>query len=249
MTFDEFWTETSLSTLTQRAFADRMADHRTAPTTLDPFVLPTQPVPLPRPTDRLARLFGTRRSEREFTDGPLSRRDLGGVLSALAAPEPGRRAYPSAGGLNAVRAYPILINADHELSGRVTRYDAAAHALQDLTECPQWSDLSRLVGTVGDAPQLAVVLVLDDTAQFAKYGPRAGRFGLIEAGAAAQSLALRVAEQGLAGYLLGGGADRELLGLLGLTSDRVRVAGTYVCGRKARRGRVFTRRSPILEVT
>ncbi|CRK58477.1 nitroreductase [Alloactinosynnema sp. L-07] len=249
MTFDEFWTETSLTTLTQRAFADRLADHRAAPRTLDPFVLPAPPVALHRPRDRLARLFGLRRSEREFGRGPLSNRDLGSVLSALAEPEPGRRSYPSAGGLNAVRAYPILVDADHELTGRVTRYDPAGHSLQDLTECPQWSELSRLIGTVGDVPQLVIVLVLDDQEQFTKYGPRAGRFGLVEAGAAAQSLALRVAERGLAGYLLGGGADRELLGLLGLTSDRVRVATTYVCGRKANRGRVFTRRSPILEVT
>ncbi|HVK20857.1 MAG TPA: nitroreductase family protein [Actinokineospora sp.] len=249
MTFDDFWTETSLTTLTQRAFADRLADHRTAPTALDPFVLPSPPVALRRPKDRLSRLFGARRSEREFGAGPRSTRDLGNVLGALAETESGRRAYPSAGGLNVVRAYPILVDVDHELTGRVTRYDPAGHTLQDLTECPQWSELSRLIGTVGDAPQLVVVLVLDDAAQFAKYGPRAGRFGLVEAGAAAQSLALRVADRGLAGYLLGGGADRELLGLLGLTSDRVRVATTYVCGRKADRGRVFTRRSPILEVT
>jgi hypothetical protein len=232
MSFDEFWTETGLTTLTQRAFAERLCEYRTSPSTLDPFVLPGKPIPLHRPQDRLDRIFDSRRSDREFDQRPLSARDLGAVLSALAETRPGRRSYPSAGGMTAVRAYPIVVDADHDLTGRVTRYDASAHALQDIRECPEWTDLAALVGAPprSSRPQLLVAMTIVDGELFAKYGPRAGRFGLIEAGGAAQSMAIRVAERGLVGHLLGGAADRELLGLLGLTPDQARVAAVFACG-------------------
>ncbi|MGQ0841120.1 nitroreductase family protein [Actinokineospora sp.] len=241
--FERFWTASTLTSLTQRAFADRLGEHRAPPRTADPFVLPGAPHALHRPDDRLQRLFARRRSDRDFAAGPLSARDLGAVLGALAGTRSGGRAYPSAGGLNAVRGYPLLLDVDHALSGRITRYDADRHALQDIAECPKWTDLAPLVGATPDsaAPHLLVVLALADAEQFAKYGERAGRFGLIEAGAAAQTLALRVAERGLAGFLLGGAADRELLGLLGLTTDRVRVAAVLAGGRKPKRRRVFAR--------
>lgn len=232
MSFDEFWTESALSTLTQRAFAERLAEYRDAPSRLDPFVVPSPPIALHRPKNVLTKLFAKRRSEREFGKGPLRARDLGAVLAALAETGLGKRSYPSAGGLNAVRAYPIVLDADHTLSGRVTRYDPRSHALQDIAACPDWTELAALVGAPpGSAPpQLVVVLVLTDVDLFAKYGPRAGRFGLVEAGAAAQSLALAIADRGLAGHLLGGAADRELLALLGLAPNQARVAVTLACG-------------------
>ncbi|SDI89747.1 SagB-type dehydrogenase domain-containing protein [Actinokineospora alba] len=233
MSFDEFWTESGLSTLTQRAFAERLGEYRDAPSPLDPFVLPSPPIALHRPKNALTKLFAKRRSERGFGTGPLRARDLGAVLAALAETAPGRRSYPSAGGLTAVRAYPILLDADHALSGRITRYDPRTHALQDIAPCPEWTGLAALVGAAPDspAPQLVVVLVLADIELFAKYGPRAGRFGLVEAGAAAQSLALAVADRGLGGYLLGGAADRELLAALGLAPEQARLAVTFACGR------------------
>ncbi len=243
--FDRFWTATGLTALTQRAFAERLADHRTGPEPLDPFVLPGAPHPLPRPSDRVQRLFERRRSEREFGPGPLPARDLGAVLAALAATRGGRRAYPSAGGLNAVRGYALLLSVSHPLTGRATRYDPVAHALQDAGPCPEWTDLAPVVGAApgAPAPQLVLVLTLADTGLFDKYGQRAGRFGLVEAGAAAQTVALRVAERGLAAVLLGGAADAELVGVLGLTPDRVRVGAVLACGRKPLRRRAFTRRS------
>ena len=66
-------------------------------------------------------------------------------------------------------------------------------------------------------------LVLKDNESFEKYGERAGRFGLIEVGAAAQSICLRLAQQNLGGYLLGGVADNEMLHSLGLPRE-LRVA-------------------------
>ena len=63
-----------------------------------------------------------------------------------------------------------------------------------------------------------------------KYGATGGRFALIEVGHAAQNVALRVAADGLAGWLAGGVVESELLAMLHLDGTPARVALAYACG-------------------
>lgn len=226
--FHDFWTAGDHSPLHQRRLAERLRDFRPATAAPDPFELPTPPLPLARPNDRLQRLFRARRSTREFGAEPLSRAQLGAVLSAL-ADEDGR-SYPSAGGLHPLRCYAFLRNVSHELNGRTVRYDATRHAVQDAGPSPAWPELGEVLAA-GTEPALVLALVLADGPLLAKYGQRGGRFGLLEAGAATQSICLRMAEQRLAGHLLGGAADANLLALLGLRDHPVRLAAVIACGR------------------
>ncbi|MDX3656078.1 nitroreductase family protein [Streptomyces sp. ID05-26A] len=212
--FDDFWAASRYSTLHQRRLGDRLRDFRPQPALIDPLELPTTPLPLPRPHDRLQKLFQARRSTREFSDEPLTDRQLGAVLGALSD-----NSFPSAGGLDPLRCYVFV-------RGRALRYDIRRHAVQDIGPAP--ADLAEILGTP-DVPPLTIILVLTDKDSFEKYGERAGRFGLIEAGAAAQNVCLRLAEQKLGGYLLGGVADHEMLHCLGLPRD-LRVATAIACG-------------------
>ncbi|GGU37275.1 nitroreductase family protein [Lentzea flava] len=212
--FDDFWTASRFSPLHQLRLGERLRDFRPQPPLIDPLELPTAPRPLPKPHDRLQKLFQARRSTREFTSKPLTDKQLGTVLGAL-----GDNSFPSAGGLNPLRCYAFV-------NGRAVRYDIRRHALQDIGEAP--ANLASILGTP-DVPPLTIVLVLADAESFEKYGERAGRFGLIEVGAAAQSICLRLAEQKLGGYLLGGVADNEMLHSLGLPRD-LRVATAIACG-------------------
>ena len=212
--FDDFWAASRFSPLHQQRLGERLRDFRPAPPLIDPLELPSTPVGLPRPSDRLQKLFQARRSTREFSDRPLTDKQLGAVLGAL-----GDNSFPSAGGLNPLRCYAFV-------GGRAVRYDILRHALQDIGPAP--ADLASILGTPS-VPPLAIVLVLKDNESFEKYGERAGRFGLIEAGAAAQSICLRLAEQKLGGYLLGGVADNEMLHSLGLPRE-LRVATAIACG-------------------
>ena len=212
--FDDFWAASRFSPLHQRRLGERLRDFRPQPPLLDPLELPSAPVPLPRPHDRLQKLFQARKSTREFADKPLTDKQLGAVLGALSD-----HSFPSAGGLNPLRCYAFV-------HGRAVRYDIGRHALQDIGPAP--ADLASILGTP-DVPPLAIVLVLQDKESFEKYGERAGRFGLIEVGAAAQSICLRLAEQKLGGYLLGGVADNEMLHSLGLPRE-LRVATAIACG-------------------
>jgi nitroreductase len=214
--FDDFWAASRFSPLHQRRLGERLRDFRPQPPLIDPLEPPSAPVPLPRPNDRLQKLFRARRSTREFAGKPLSDKQLGSVLGALSD-----HSVPSAGGLDPLRCYAFV-------HGRAVRYDIRRHALQDVGPAPD--DLAEILGTPS-APPLTIVLVLADRDSFEKYGERAGRFGLIEAGAAAQTICLRLAEQKLGGYLLGGVADNEMLHALGLPRE-LRVATAIACGHK-----------------
>ncbi len=215
MLFDDFWAASRFSPLHRLRLGEQLRDFRPRPPLVDPLELPSTPQPLPRPSDRLQRLFRDRRSTREFAATPLSTKELGTVLGAL-----GDSGFPSAGGLNPLRCYAFT-------GGRAVRYDIGRHALQDIGAAP--ANLAGILGTP-DVPPLTIVLVLADGEVFAKYGERAGRFGLIEAGAAAQNICLRLAQQKLGGHLLGGVADNEVLHSLGLPRT-LRVATAIACGR------------------
>ncbi|ONI88446.1 hypothetical protein ALI22I_18995 [Saccharothrix sp. ALI-22-I] len=231
--FDDFWTASAYSALHQRRLGERLREFRPDQATTDPFELPSAPLALGKPGDRLQRLFRARRSTREFSSEPMSARQFGAVLAAL-ADEDGR-AYPSAGGFQPLRCYAFLRNVTHELNGRVVRYDARRHAVQDIGPSPDWPRLREVLAADAE-PALVLVLLLADEPVLAKYGQRGGRFGLIEAGAAAQSVCLRMAQQRLGGYLLGGAADGDVLALLGMRDQPVRLAAVIACGR------TFTRR-------
>src|SRR5262245_37513467 len=230
--YAEFWTASRLTRLTQRQLTERLAEHRSPPATLHPFTLPTGYHPLSRPSDSLRRWMTSRRSDRSFDRRPMTARTLGAVLDALSATPDGRRGHPSAGGLNPLRCYPVLLNVRHPLNGHVTRYDPERHALQAVGLAPPWPELAPLLGAAPDepGPAIALVFVLADQPVLAKYGQRGGRFGLIEVGAATQNVALRLSRHRLSGYLLGGAVDADILALVGLRGQPVRLGAVVVCG-------------------
>jgi nitroreductase len=231
--FDVFWTASRTTALTQRRLADRLREYHPVETGLDSFELPGRYHALRRSEDRLDQTFRRRRSTREFRSVPLPAKRLGTILTALAATGTGRR-YPSAGGVHPLRCYPLLLNVRHELNGHACRYEPAKHALQDVGPCPSWPELAPLLGAEATAdsagPHFVFVFILADEPLIAKYGMRGGRFGLIETGAAVQSVSLRLAAERMGGYLLGGAADQPLLDLLGLARLEVRLATVLAGG-------------------
>jgi hypothetical protein len=233
--YEQFWTASRLTRLTQRQLTERLAEHRPPVGALDPFTLPTEYHPLSRPSDLLRRWYVNRRSGRSFSRRSMTARTLGVVIDTLSATPDGRRAHPSAGGLNPLRCYPVLLNVRHPLNGHVTRYDPDRHALQAVGPAPPWPELAPLLGATPDdqGPAIAMVFVLADRPVLAKYGQRGGRFGLIEVGAATQNIALRLSRHRLAGYLLGGAVDADVLALIGLLGQPVRLAVVVVCGHPA----------------
>lgn len=135
------------------------------------------------------------------------------------------RTTPSAGAL-----YPLEIffhaTAGDELAAGLYHFDPSADCLHHVVA----SDLSRQLTDCLVQPELALAssLIVFFTAMFDrssfKYGERAYRFTLLEAGHAAQNLALAAAALDLATVPLGGYFDRatdRLLGLDGVTHSTV----------------------------
>ena len=186
--------------------------------------------PLPPPdlgnvllSDALVR----RRSRRQYADAPLATTALATVLAAAYGPTftadgtvQSFRSVPSGGALYPLELY-VACHRVETLDPALYHYDPLRHGLEllrslDPAETASVTPYDELVG-----PSAAVVLVTGVfwRSRF-KYGPRAYRFTLIEAGHVGQNIALAAAALDLATVPLGGFFDRradELLGLDGLS--------------------------------
>jgi len=201
--------------------------------------LPAVRLPEAAPTDaRLDALVAARRSTRGYAETPLPLAQLStllrasyGVTGAL-GPQP-LRAVPSAGAL-----YPL------ELYVAAQRVEALEPALYHFD--PLRVVLERIGPLAGDelasltpydellVPSAAVAMI---SAVFwrsrFKYGPRAYRFALLEAGHVAQSFLLAATALDLAACPVGGFFDRRVDAFLGI--DGLYEASLYLLPVGARR--------------
>ncbi|SOB86318.1 thiopeptide-type bacteriocin biosynthesis domain-containing protein [Streptomyces sp. 1331.2] len=201
--------------------------------------LPPAPAPQPRPGDlplpadplpavTLADALHTRRSTRGPLTGPLTAGALGGLLWSAFAENPGtgHRPYPSAGALHTVRIRAVALAVDG-LPAATYQCLPEHRSLRPIGPPPALDDLKALSSylsrpaadpnaiDITEAPAvLAVYLDLGHLRR--RYGLRALRLGLLEAGHLAQNLLLTAAAFGLGTTPLGGLQDdlaHELLGL------------------------------------
>jgi hypothetical protein len=228
--FDQFWAASELSEVTAMRFTTRMAAFDPTQPPIDPWSRPAAAEPATWLTGRLPELIAGRRSNRRFASKIITDSELGRLLSVLAGPIAGR-GYPSAGALYAIRAITIRFSEDRS-SGRILQHDPLAHSLTPIGDSPGWSDLVDDLGghDAESAPAAVVGLYADPAAMLAKYGERGGRFLLMEAGAVLLSLGMAAAEIGLAGYPAGGGHDRRLVHLAGLSGLPARYVVSYFVG-------------------
>jgi SagB-type dehydrogenase family enzyme len=168
-------------------------------------------VPLPPPATSggpgLRDVMARRRSLRDFRAEPLTPEQLSQLLWAAqgVTGAGGERTAPSAGGL-----HPLVV---HVLDGDgVHRYAPQSHALERLAA----EDRRRkLAGSCLDqafvAAAPAVLVVANVRARSrARYGARAERYAVLEAGHAAQNVLLEATALGLAAVPVGTFYDYEV---------------------------------------
>jgi SagB-type dehydrogenase family enzyme len=194
----------------------------------DPAVSRTpEHISLPRPTTvgkiSVEEALRHRRSVREYLDAPLSLAEVGQLLWAaqgINEPVRGLRTAPSAGAL-----YPLevrlLAGSVLGLSPGLYRYDPATHGLvpevrgdlrQRLAEAALGQEPIRL------AP--CVILISGVVARTAvKYGSRAERYVLMEAGHASENVYLEVTSLGLGTVSIGAFHDDRVREVLRLPSE------------------------------
>jgi SagB-type dehydrogenase family enzyme len=210
----------------------------------------SQSVPLPypeRPACSLDQALSRRRTCRAFREEGLSLRELGTVLGLASsaggdgppAPmvpggPPARRPYPSGGAL-----YPVeIVVYPAHVSGILPRfyyYQALSHRLAPLAPGLPDTEIERLLANhpVRGAAFFVLFFVDFTRPSLAKYGPKAYRLALIEAGHIAQNVLLVASSSGIAGLPLCGFMDEELSLAAGLCYPDQAVAYVLALGRPA----------------
>ncbi len=142
-----------------------------------------------------------RRSVRRFADTPLSVEQLGRLCWAgqgITDPKRGLRASPSAGATYPLDLYVVT-------AAGVDHYQPEKHALRrhltgDLRSAIRGTALNQ--AAVGEAPACLVITATPERAA-RRYGQRAMRYCLLEAGHVAQNILLQATTLELAGVPVG----------------------------------------------
>ena len=176
--------------------------------------------PLPEPaapaSGSVEDVIATRRSVRDYADRPLSDADIGQLLwAAQGITDPsGKRAVPSAGATYPLEVYAVTADG-------VARYQPGRHALVVHVGTDRRADLAAAAlgpRWVADAPLVVVFAgVVERTA--VRYGDRATRYMLLEAGHAAQNVLLQAVGLGLAAVPVGAFDDDAVADALDLPAD------------------------------
>ncbi|RJP73088.1 MAG: SagB/ThcOx family dehydrogenase [Candidatus Zixiibacteriota bacterium] len=165
-----------------------------------------------------------RRSVREYSPAELTLAEVAQLLWAaqgVTHPE-GRRTAPSGGALYPLETY-LAAGDVAGLSAGVYRYLPALHALERVTAGDRRTELSR--AALGQSPvwqaPAGIILAAVYPRITGKYGQRGITYAHIEAGAAAQNLALQAVSLGLGTVCMGAFQDSAVVRALGLPEDQV----------------------------
>ena len=209
---------TTLPALARQAGAYEPEDGGSAPRSYPGYPRTALPAVSARWLGSLERALAGRRSVRDVEPALPAARALARLFrfghGALASG--GRGPAPSAGGLQAVELFPVVL-APGWLAPGAYHYDRAGHHLSRVsdTDRARWSEL---VPSLADVPAAPLVLVLaGDAARVeAKYGARAAKLLLLEAGHVMQDLCLVAHGAGLAVVPCGGFLEEPIARALAL---------------------------------
>ncbi len=160
-------------------------------------------------------VMAARRSVRSFTDTPLTEREIGRLLWAgqgVTDRSRGLRTTPSAGAL-----YPVTLYVSD--AAGVRRYLPETGSLAEVSR----DDVRRTLAAaaygqpaVRAAPTVIIITVCPEITAV-KYGDRAERYCVLEAGHVAQNVLLAAVALGLGAVTIGAFDDESVGSALGLT--------------------------------
>ena len=175
-------------------------------------------------SDELIKLVHSRRSKRKFNNTPISMKKLSYLLYASSGLiyfggnyDNTRRPYPSAGARYPLEIYPIILNVT-ELDRGIYHYNVRNNMLELLCKENLSSWISKTFGGQDWLLQSSTIFIITGVLDRSriKYGERAYRFSLIEAGHVGQNICLFAVKLGLGTCALGGYIDFEIDKLLDL---------------------------------
>lgn len=186
------------------------------------------PDPRTAETDSIWDIMTSRRSGRSYSGQEIDLQSVSDLaFYALGTPDKGqRRCVPSGGGLYPLELYVVVARVE-QLPAGLYHYDPRSHALCELGRADGLASVRQAVFIPEAVDNAAAVFVL--TAVFGrskiKYGERAYRFSLLEAGHVMQNICLAATALRLGVCPVGGFVDDEMNDLLDV--DGVEEAVLY----------------------
>lgn len=180
---------------------------------------------LPKKNVLLVDVLRNRRSIRDFSGESISIGDLSHLLlysSGIVDPGLGlnesRRSYPSAGARYPLEIYPLVINESGDLKAGLYHYNVKGHYLESLLQMDLKHWLLKSTGNFKPITRASVAFIITGVLNRTrvKYGDRAYRYVLIEAGHMAQNLLLLATGLGMGSLAVGGYIDSKVTELLNL---------------------------------
>jgi SagB-type dehydrogenase family enzyme len=185
------------------------------------------------------KIIEERRSQREFSGGPVGMEDVSRLLfwsGGLIRVKDGdlhksRRPYPSGGGRYPLEIYLAVLEENGELEKGLYHYNVAGHSLEKLAGGSFRRDLMAAVGQemVEKAPLILMISAVFKRTQ-KKYRERGYRFVLMEAGHLGQNISLASAALGLKCCAIGGFDDDICSRLLYLNDEEESVVYLFALG-------------------
>jgi len=185
--------------------------------------LETIPLPRVEPGGEVEEAICRRRSVRDYSGEPLTLEELArllfysvGVTGSLEY----KRAAPSAGGLTPIELYPV-VNYVEGLERGLYHYDPIEHRLHILRREDLRGEIAKACLDQDFLSEAGVVLVLSAVHRRTswKYGPRAYRYVLLDAGHVAENIQVEAVSLGLGACAVGAFFDAELNKLLGISEE------------------------------
>ncbi|HSB25250.1 MAG TPA: SagB/ThcOx family dehydrogenase [Burkholderiaceae bacterium] len=166
--------------------------------------------------------MAARRSVRRYASQALPLEQLSQLLWAGqgTSGDQGLRTVPSAGALYPLELH-LVARRVSTLAAGIYRYLPPAHAIEAVFAGDPGAELAAAAGgqaMVGAAP-VVLAIVARHAITAAKYGARAERYVAIEAGAAAQNIALQAVSLGLGTVIVGAFDDDTLTRVLRLPAQ------------------------------
>jgi SagB-type dehydrogenase family enzyme len=184
----------------------------------------------------LTEVIKNRKSERDFSDNPISEAELSFLLWAsagIARKEHGYdfRTAPSAGALYPIETYLVVNNVEAVDKG-VYHYAVHSHSLEELKNGDFRQDAADAALEQGMCAEAAAVFIWTAVFQRSKwkYGQRAYRYVYLDAGHIASQLSLAAVSLGLGSCQVGALFDNEVNGIIGVDGTEESVLYMSVVG-------------------
>ncbi|MFW6235934.1 MAG: SagB/ThcOx family dehydrogenase [Desulfovibrionales bacterium] len=163
-----------------------------------------------------------RRSIRSFGTDPLTMDQVSSLLFAAQGENrpQGKRTVPSAGALYPLEVFLVAGHVEGIQAG-VYHYAPKDHALTRKISGDMRGSVAQAAlgqGWIADAQAVVVIAAVKERVT-QKYGSRGTSYVHMEAGAAAQSLGLQVAELGLGSTIVGAFNDQKVSSITGISEE------------------------------